>query len=202
MAVRRPKPTASTRTTATMTSAGVVTAGALAVIVLIFLSPLALGFIADDGTDWNQLSLIGQSYGAISAILAALAVLGVVLSLRLQQQQIADNRRMMIREQQRELLIMAINDPELLRAWGKISFAYSEDPRLSVYTNLVLNYLIMLHETGTAGLNEIRLHLRMMAADDWMPEYWESTRQVWRTTYPAGSHPVVDLMDEILTASR
>ncbi|MFI5839953.1 DUF6082 family protein [Catenuloplanes sp. NPDC051500] len=187
--------TYSKRTT-NVSGISTVTAVALASIVVIFLSPLALGFIANGDTDWNRLSLIGQSYGAISAILAALAVLGVVLSLRLQQQQIADNRRMAIRQQQRDLLlVMAIDDPDLLRTWGKIPIAASQSPKLSVYANLVLNYMIMLYDSGTAELDEIGLHLRAMAAGDWMPEYWASTRATWQTSYPPGRHPVVDLMD-------
>ncbi len=76
MRARRTPPTVARRA-ANVTGISTLAAGALAAIVLIFLSPLALGFIASGNTDWNQLSLIGQSYGAISAILAALAVLGV-----------------------------------------------------------------------------------------------------------------------------
>ncbi len=82
---------------------------------------------------------------------------------------------------------MAIDDPDLLRTWGKIPIADSQSPKLSVYANLVLNYMIMLYDSGTAELDEIGLHLHAMAAGDWMPEYWASTRTNWQTTYrPAG----------------
>ncbi|MQA26846.1 MAG: hypothetical protein GEU94_15610 [Micromonosporaceae bacterium] len=53
--------------------------------IMVLLSPLALPLLGDDGgTDWSLLSNIGQTYGAVSALLAALALGGVVGSLVLQ----------------------------------------------------------------------------------------------------------------------
>ena len=43
----------------------------LLAIALIVASPLALILIDRKGVDWDRLSSIGQSYGAISAILSA-----------------------------------------------------------------------------------------------------------------------------------
>ena len=74
------------------------------VLGLILLSPLLLRQIATlGGVDWTKLSDIGQTYGAASAILSALAVGGVAISLFLQANQGRANQVQMIREYQREL---------------------------------------------------------------------------------------------------
>jgi hypothetical protein len=59
----------------------------------ILLSPLLLRQIAKlGGVDWAKLSNIGQTYGAASAILSALAVGGVAISLFLQANRVGQTR--------------------------------------------------------------------------------------------------------------
>ncbi|GAA4680889.1 hypothetical protein Prum_051510 [Phytohabitans rumicis] len=152
----------------------------------------------DDGRDWERLSLIGQSYGAISAVLAAAAVVAVALTLILQQRQIRDARRLAIRQFHTNLLAMAIEDPELLQAWGQFHQPEGTAPRLTVYTNLVLNYFVLLHQTGTADLDEIRLHLKFMATSEWARNYWESTADIWATAYSGKSGEIVDVFAQEL----
>jgi hypothetical protein len=75
--------------------------------------------------DWGRLSYIGQTYGAESAILSALAVGGVSVSLFLQARQAratslflqarqarATNIQM-VRDYRRELIMMALENPDL-----------------------------------------------------------------------------------------
>jgi hypothetical protein len=88
-------------------------------ILLIVFSPLALSILDDGQRNWERLSLIGQSYGAISAVLAAAAVIGVALTLILQQRQMRESRRLAIRQFHTDLLAMAIDKPELLASDGQ-----------------------------------------------------------------------------------
>ena len=70
------------------------------------------------GVDWAKLSNIGQTYGAASAVLSALAVGGVAISLFLQANQGRANQVQMVREYQRELVRMLLDDPDLyLPCW-------------------------------------------------------------------------------------
>lgn len=51
---------------------------------LVVLSPLALRALDNgDEVDWNRLSNIGETYGAVSAIVAAVALLGVMVYVNL-----------------------------------------------------------------------------------------------------------------------
>jgi hypothetical protein len=165
-------------------------------IVSIVASPMALLLLDTRDVDWNRLSSIGQSYGAVSAILSAAAVGGVVVALMLQNEQARDARHFAIREVHRELLRMAIDKPALLEAWGPLPGGTVNDPALIVYTNLVLNYLVLLHETGTASIDEIRLHIGSIVQSRWMREYWAQTVAIWRTGIEGRGRLVVEVLDE------
>jgi hypothetical protein len=167
-------------------------------VALIAFSPLALTIIDDGDRDWERLSLIGQSYGAISAVLTAAAVIGVAMTLVLQQRQMRESRRLAIRQYHMNLLSMALENPELLRAWGNFPHPEGAEPRLTVYTNLVLNYFVLLHQTGSADTEEIRLHLKSMASGDWARQYWESAAEGWYAAYSGNSRKIVDVFAEEL----
>lgn len=173
----------------------VVAIGSTALIVF---SPLALPILDDGQRDWERLSLIGQSYGAISAVLAAAAVIAVALTLIVQQRQMREARRLAIRQFHTDLLAMAIDKPELLQAWGQTPQPEGAEPRLTTYTNLVLNYFVLLHQTGSADLQEIRLHLKFMATSEWARSYWASTEAIWTTAYSGRSRRIVDVFAEEL----
>jgi hypothetical protein len=175
----------------------------LMALALIALSPLALLAINTDRVDWNRLSSIGQSYGAISAVLSAAAVGGVVITLILQHEQSKDTRRFAVREMHRELLRMAIEKPVLLEAWGRFPADQARRPELVVYTNLVLNYLVLLHETNAASLDEIRAHAKFMAEGEWAQDYWSKTAQTWRAAYPrTAGKEVVNMIDDEFRRAR
>jgi hypothetical protein len=53
----------------------------LVVLILVILSPFALTWLQSINKNWSQLSNIGQTYGAISALVSSLALGGVIASL-------------------------------------------------------------------------------------------------------------------------
>lgn len=67
-------------------------------IILILLSPLGLEKLsAIKGIDWIRLSDVGQTYGAASALVAGIALVGVVISIVLQMRSLAVSRIQMAR---------------------------------------------------------------------------------------------------------
>lgn len=180
-------------------------AGTLLVILIvgmIALSPLALVALNNKRVDWERLSAIGQSYGAVSAILSAVAVGGVIITLVLQSEQSKDARRFAIREMHRELLRMAIEKPLLLKAWGEFPARTEADPALIVYTNMVLNYFVLLHQAGAASLEEIRAHISFLANGDWTQRYWAETVDVWRTAFPGREREIIEAIDDEFRRAR
>lgn len=89
-----------------------------AVICLVILSPFALAELGKLKTDWSQLSNIGQTYGAVSALLSSLALGGVVVSLLFQARSNQTAREETTRTLHHDLIKMEMGDPKLMTAMG------------------------------------------------------------------------------------
>jgi len=55
--------------------------GCILIIGLVIFSPVALTGLQNFNRNWSELSNIGQTYGAISALISSLALGGVIVSL-------------------------------------------------------------------------------------------------------------------------
>lgn len=120
-----------------------VAAWCVPVVVLlaaVLLSPLALGLFTGDGVDWKRASAIGQTYGAASAVLSAIALAGVCVSIILQARANYQARVQAVREMHSDLLKMALDDPAFLRCWGPGPRSSALDERQAVYINLILSH--------------------------------------------------------------
>src|SRR5271155_2186177 len=92
---------------------------AIAFMALIVLSPFGLRMLATSfGLDWSSLANIGQTYDAVSALITALALGGVVISLLYQARDVGAARSQAIRTFQFELIRMELEDDDLLWASG------------------------------------------------------------------------------------
>ncbi|MEV6813701.1 DUF6082 family protein, partial [Micromonospora sp. NPDC051296] len=99
------------------------------------------------GYDWPLLGNVGQAYGAASAILAGLALTGVVASLIIQAREAKAAREQALRALHTDLLKMAIDDPGLLECWGPIGQSTDlEWFRKHVYTNLIVSHWQLMWE--------------------------------------------------------
>jgi ABC-type sulfate transport system permease component len=72
---------------------------------LIGASPLALDTFRGSTSYWNRLSAIGQTYGAASAVLSVLTIIGVAVTLVLQARDSRALRLQAIRESHIRLLL-------------------------------------------------------------------------------------------------
>ena len=150
-----------------------------AVVFGVIVSPLVLGLLSRANLNWQELSNIGQSYGAISAILSALALLGVIWTLFLQARQAAHSRTYAIRQYQATLLRMAMEDKRYIEAWGNFPAPPGLDRDLVLYTNLMMMYLVSLYETGVSDLDEIGAYASEIFDGAVGRMYWECRREFW-----------------------
>ena len=122
------------------------------ILGLIVLSPVLLRQVGGlGGEDWARLSNIGQTYGAASAVLSALAVGGVAVSLFLQASQARANQVQMVREYQRDLVRIMLDDPELyLPCWRPIEVPDLDinAKRQHLFSMLRMNFGQMGYEVG------------------------------------------------------
>lgn len=142
-------------------------------------SPVAMSKIAaSTDVDWEQLSYIGQTYGAASAIFSALALTGVAVSLILQARQARAARKEIERNHHFQLMEMAINDPELLTCWGATSSERgARTLRQRLYLNLIISYWEMMYEVGETSTRMLRSHARTALFSQRLGyDFWTDTR--------------------------
>jgi Family of unknown function (DUF6082) len=131
-------------------------------IGLIGISPLALGAFHGSTEHWNRLSSIGQTYGAASAVLSVLAVIGVAVTLVLQARDSRALRLHAIRESHIRLLEMAMDAPDLNKVWGPSGLS---DPFVHQRQNMYANMIISQWEMSYATRTLTDKHLRLLAKE-------------------------------------
>lgn len=118
------------------------------IILVIILSPFELAFLARFRNDWVVLGNVGQAYGGASAILSALALIGVAGSLLLQTRQHSIDRMAAARTQQSHIYDVIRADPALY--WPIIGGANdnARSARKRIFSVEYLAYLLAGYETG------------------------------------------------------
>ena len=135
-----PKP-ATTLMTRKATRVAILLLAGAGVLALVAASPLALKSLGSlRGFNWIQLSYIGQTYGAASALLTGLALIGVSGSIILQSRAVNASREQSSREHHAHLVEMALKDPVYQRAWGIDPSLSAPDSRQWAFINLVVSY--------------------------------------------------------------
>jgi hypothetical protein len=162
-------------------------------VLLIVLTPFAFGLLGRTGANWPALSNIGQAYGGISALVSAVALAGVALSLATQNRQVRVAEEYAHREQHRTLLKMAMDDPDLMACFGKLD----GDPtqrRQHVYVNLYVAFLFSSWRLGYISSAEARhVFVEIFSAQPGR-RYWAAARRL-RGAAPAFSAEFDALLD-------
>ena len=152
-------------------------------LALIALSPFALQYMAAEtsGVNWQKLSNVGQTYDAVSALLVALGLAGVVGTIVLQIRESRHNRVQAARDGHNNLMRMALEDPDILRFWhaGARDLTLAED-KVSIYLNLVVQFWLALWEFDDID----ELELRNLCATDLFKA--DDGRKFWRNFQRSG----------------
>lgn len=131
-----------------------------AAIGLVVISPLALGGLSGLAQNWDRLSLIGQTYGAASALLSVIALVGVAASLIFQSRELKSAREQTLRMSHSEFMRLAMEDPLYAEIWAPLNppgnFSVQ---RQHMYVNLVISHWEMEYVLG----NMTDEHLRAIA---------------------------------------
>jgi len=156
---------------------------------LIGASPLALDVFQGSTSHWNRLSAIGQTYGAASAVLSVLAVIGVAVTLTLQTRDSRALRLQAIRESHIRLLEMAMNDPELNKVWGPSGLS---EPfvrqRQNMYANMILSQWEMSYATRTLTDDHLRVLASEFLSGTIGRDFWSLARQARLDTSESKLH--------------
>lgn len=152
---------------------------------LVVASPLALNAFGDGRVDWNRLSDIGQTYGAVSAIIAAVALLGVMISLVIQGREAKSARQTAQRGHLLDLLRMAMDDPRYMECWGPYLTSTFASEGQFAYVNLIVAHWHAEYEVGEMSDALLRATAAGVFASVPGRAYWRSTGTFWRDNYTA-----------------
>ncbi|GGV02175.1 hypothetical protein GCM10010182_19730 [Actinomadura cremea] len=160
-----------------------VTLLAIVAIGLIGASPWALRVFDGSTAHWERLSFIGQTYGAASALVAAFALVGIVVTLIFQARETKIAREEARRIAIAELLKMAMDDPDLDEAWGPVPEGEDRKARRQLmYINMIVSEWQMSFETKALPETRLRAISREMFSGRPGRAFWQEARQVRMST--------------------
>jgi hypothetical protein len=146
---------------------------------IVAVSPFALGLLDQQQRDWEQLSWIGQTYGAASALLSVFALIGITVSLFMQAREASAAREQALRAIHTELLQMAMDDEVYRRCWGP--FFASEDPvaqREHTYVNLIISNWQMQYEVRVFSEQHLRSAAHILFSGEVGQRFWAEVRDL------------------------
>jgi hypothetical protein len=148
------------------------------VLGVVAVSPLALKALGSlHGWNWTQLSNIGQAYGAASALLTGLALIGVAASIILQVREMNAAREQSSREHHAHLLEMALQDPVYQRCWGVDPSKHTADAfRQRGYLNLIVSYWQRDYRVNGISDLMLRSNLTSLFRGEAARKWWTNTR--------------------------
>jgi hypothetical protein len=170
----------------------------LFLVGLVALSPLALTWIADARSDWVTPANIGQAYGGVAAVLAGLALCGVVVSIAIQRRQLAIQLNLAVRERQFDLTRMLLEYPE---ATAKL--LRSSIDTESALLNLHIAQWWLAFDTSAADPAALKAELALVFQTEDARRWWaEGGGPVWRTFRGKRSIAFARLVDDAVELAR
>jgi Family of unknown function (DUF6082) len=147
----------------------------IAGVALVALSPFALRYLASlHEFNWPQLSNIGQTYGAVSAMLVVVGLSGVAITVFLQIRDSRHARIQAARARHYDITRLALDDPVLMQVSGGLcSLQTFDERRQTILINLMLQFWSMLWEFNDMGEAELRAYVADLFATTPGRRYWE-----------------------------
>jgi hypothetical protein len=149
---------------------------------LILFSPIALeGISTFKGPNWRRLSDVGQTYGAVSAIVSGVALAAISVSLILQARELNLSRAQVMRSYHLDLMKFSIENPSLLSSWGVEPPINSniEDMQRIGFTNMLVTFWKTSYEIKSIDSNELRSNFSTMFQGEAGRKYWAASRNGW-----------------------
>ncbi|WIM93905.1 DUF6082 family protein [Actinoplanes oblitus] len=170
----------------------------LLVVVLVLVVPIVMIVLSGAKLDWERLADVGDTFAGASAVLSAIALVGVGASLLFQQRQIRQEFADLDRQQHVELMRMAIDNPEFIEVLD-CSTVDGEHPRHEIYANLVLMYWLAIWQLGALDDGQLRMMAANMFRSPITRQWWSRVGDDWIGTR---NHPERRWFMEMITAEH
>ncbi|MEV6691879.1 DUF6082 family protein [Micromonospora sp. NPDC051196] len=158
----------------------VITTLVVSIITIVIFSPFFINLALGGRSGWVELSNVGQAYGAASALLSALALAGIVVSLFLQWRLNLMSYAVAARERHFELVKMAIDRPEISYLVGDGLIDPKTLPKL-LHINLWVGHWRLLWEIGEMDEFRLRLAFADLFRNPVAQRWWNQYGSAWST---------------------
>ncbi|MCZ7436743.1 DUF6082 family protein [Micromonospora sp. WMMC241] len=163
----------SSQTRASWRRKTLISLAAIAAMGLVALSPVAMTWMTDLSAQWGDLSNIGQAYGGTSAILSGLALIGVSISLLIQNNLNRISQVHLIRQRQFDIVKLALENPQFLYVDGSAATS-DPDAALKVYANLFVGHWAMVWDLGEMKEDTLHVVARRLFESGTAREWWDT----------------------------
>ncbi|CAM5715881.1 hypothetical protein SALBM135S_09758 [Streptomyces alboniger] len=175
-------------------------------LAIITATPLLLSNLAPSGMNWDRLSNISQTYGALSVFFSAAALIGVVLSIAHQARQIRIQNEESHRSAHRELTLLTLDDPAFLVCWEPPNTAITQERwRQLLVSNLIVSMWSSDFKLHLYDAHTMRAILRDYFRGEIGRAYWMNSGPLWHRMTESGSdrrlHDFVRIADETYAAA-
>lgn len=179
---------------------------ALAALAIIAATPFLLDGLAPHGMNWNRLSDISQTYGALSVLFSAAALIGVVLSIAHQARQSHIQNVESHRSAHRELTALTLSDPDFLMCWEPPNTPMTRERwRQLLVSNLIVSMWSSDFKLNLCDEPTLRAILQDYFRGEIGRAYWANSGPSWHRLAEAGSdrqlRAFVRIADEAFAAA-
>ncbi|GAB7050916.1 hypothetical protein JCM9534A_60420 [Catenuloplanes indicus JCM 9534] len=129
--------------------------------------------------DWQTISDIGQAVGALGTVISALALVGVVHSLRLQHRQARASEEEVVRGMRNDLMLVALENEEYLPLWGFPHALSNREMTLHAYLGMEFSYFETALRHGRMTELELERMLARMFQISTVRDFWRESRIVY-----------------------
>ena len=153
----------------------------IAVVIGILFAPVGLELLGKENRNWTLLGNVGQAYGGISAVISALALIGVIGTLLIQAHQHTLDRMTAVRGRQAQIYSVIREDPLL---YGQVLGYSGEESavRRRTFRIELLQYYSMGFETGllTGAVLRSDVFAGFFRYEE-NRQFWEMVNSEWLT---------------------
>ncbi|MFG6201358.1 DUF6082 family protein [Nonomuraea sp. JJY05] len=157
-------------------------AAGLAILLMLLASPFALGQLASAaGIDWASLADVGDAYGSAVALLTAVSLLVLAVSVAFQARTARISSETAVRTLHVEMMRFAIEDPSLMQMEGAEwdgTAEGAEEMRRWAYINMQLGLYRSFHALKELPSPELRMAMAARFTSRLGREHWEHNR-IW-----------------------
>src|SRR4051794_4205130 len=152
----------------------------------VIVSPILLRAVSElmGEQNWETLSFIGQTYGAVAALITAFSIAGIVVSLLLQVRALSVQMEHGARNNLIDLVSLGIAHPELIKG-GPFG---PEQPSLPMlYSGLWFSHFAGLYSLGFMSEAEVRSELEILLRSSTDARArWQSSRLAYKASLGTG----------------